>query len=108
MRCLILMVAIAGTAAYLTARWAMLQNQMGPAAGPNYARAWKRQFAGRLHAASLFASLAMNDHSRAAAAQLIRAFPSILTWGAMLSGKAASVMSPPGSETGIAVPPDDA
>jgi flavin-dependent dehydrogenase len=61
----------------------------GPAAGPDYARAWKRQFAVRLHASALFAWLAMNDHSRAAGAQLIRAVPAILTWGAALSGKAA-------------------
>jgi flavin-dependent dehydrogenase len=65
----------------------------GPAAGPNYARAWKRQFATRLHASSLFAWLAMKDQTRAAAAHLIRAYPSILTWGAALSGKAVPVMS---------------
>jgi flavin-dependent dehydrogenase len=59
-----------------------------PAAAADYARAWKRQFAVRLHASALFAWLAMNDHSRAAGAQLIRAFPAILTWGAALSGKA--------------------
>jgi hypothetical protein len=45
----------------------------------------------------------MNDHSRAAAAQLIRAFPTILTWGAALSGKAASVTSPRGPGTYIGV-----
>jgi menaquinone-9 beta-reductase len=61
----------------------------GPAAAPDYARAWKRQFAVRLHASSLFAWLAMNDHTRVAGAQLLRAFPTILTWGAALSGKSA-------------------
>jgi menaquinone-9 beta-reductase len=60
----------------------------GPAAGLKYANAWKQQFGPRLHAASVFAWLAMNDHSRAVAAQLIRAFPMILAWGAQLSGKA--------------------
>jgi flavin-dependent dehydrogenase len=74
-----------------------------PAAGPNYARAWKRQFAVRLHAASLYARLAMNDHSRIAGAQLIRAFPTILTWGAALSGKTASVMAPRSLESGIGI-----
>jgi menaquinone-9 beta-reductase len=59
----------------------------GPAAGPNYARAWKRLFTPRLHAAFVFAWLAMNGYSRTAAAQLIRAFPTILTWGAQLGGK---------------------
>jgi menaquinone-9 beta-reductase len=63
----------------------------GPAAGPNYARAWTRQFAVRLHASSLFAALALNDHGRATAAQLLRACPAILTWGAALSGKAADL-----------------
>jgi flavin-dependent dehydrogenase len=63
----------------------------GPAAGPNYARAWKRQFAIRLHASTLFAWLAMNDHSRAAGAQLLRGCPAILRWGAALSGKAADI-----------------
>ena len=61
------------------------------AAGANYARAWKRQFAVRLYAAALFASLAMNDHGRAAGARLLRACPAILTWGAALSGKAAHI-----------------
>jgi flavin-dependent dehydrogenase len=80
----------------------------GPAAGPSYARAWKRQFAVRLHAASLYARLAMNDHSRIAGAQLIRAFPTILTWGAALSGKAASVMAPRSLESGIGIRHDAA
>jgi hypothetical protein len=41
-----------------------------------------------LRAASVFAWLAMNDHSRAAVTQLVGAFPTILAWGAQLSGKA--------------------
>lgn len=96
-----------GISMAIQSSWLLVQRLVadGPAAGPNHARAWKRQFAGRLHAASLFAWLAMNDHSRTAAAQLIRAFPSILTWGAKLSGKGASVMSPPGSETRYRRPP---
>ena len=80
----------------------------GPAAGRNYARAWKRQFTVRLHAASLYAWLAMNDHTRAAGTQLIRAFPTILTWGAALSGKAASVMAPRSLESGIGIRHDGA
>ena len=85
-----------GISMAIQSSWLLMQRLVhdGPAAGPNYARAWKWQFAARLHAASLFARLAMNDHTRAAAAQLIRAFPTILTWGAALSGKAASVTSP--------------
>jgi flavin-dependent dehydrogenase len=61
----------------------------GPAAAADYARAWKRQFAVRLHASALFAWLAMNAHGRTAGGRLIRTFPAILTWGAALSGKAA-------------------
>ncbi len=61
----------------------------GSAAGPIYARAWEQQFGRRLHAASAFAWLAINDRSRATAMRLIRAFPKVLTWGARLSGKAA-------------------
>ena len=50
----------------------------------------------------------MNDHSRIAGAQLIRAFPTILTWGAALSGKAASVMAPRSLESGIGIRHDAA
>ena len=73
----------------------------GPAVGPRYARAWNRHFAARMHAAAVFAWLAMNDHSRAGAAHLIRAFPAILTWGAALSGKAVPVASRRSADTGV-------
>ncbi len=62
----------------------------------------------RLHASSVFAHLAMNDHSRAAAARLIHAFPQILTWGAALSGKVAPIMPPRGRETAIGIRHDAA
>jgi flavin-dependent dehydrogenase len=79
-----------GISMAIQSSWLLAQHLLsdGPAAGPNYARAWKQQFAARLRASSVFAWLAMNDHSRAAASQLIRIFPSLLTWGAHLSGKA--------------------
>ena len=94
-----------GISMAIQSSWLLVQCLLaeGPAAGPIYTRAWKRQFAARLHAASLFARLAMNNHTRASAAQLIRAFPLILTWGAALSGKAAPVTSPRGRETGIGI-----
>jgi menaquinone-9 beta-reductase len=94
-----------GISMAIQSSWLLAQRLIadGPAAGPNYARVWQRQFAARLYAASLFARLAMNDHSRAAAAQLIRACPTILTWGAALSGKAASVMSPRRPDTDIGI-----
>jgi len=82
-----------GISMAIQSSWLLTQHLLagGPTAGANYARAWKAQFAPRLHAASLFARLAMNDHGRTAAAQLIRAFPGILTWGAALSGKTRGV-----------------
>jgi len=78
-----------GISMAMQSSWLLAQHLLGDgaAAGPNYARAWKRQFAPRLRASCVFAWLAMNDHSRGAAAQLIRMFPSILTWGAAMSGK---------------------
>ena len=78
----------------------------GAAAGSNYARAWRRQFALRLRAAAVYARLAMNDHSRAAGARLIRAFPMLLTWGAALSGKATSVRAPRSSPIAPGDPAD--
>jgi flavin-dependent dehydrogenase len=56
-----------------------------------YAKAWHRRFAPRIHAASLFAHLAMNSSGRTASLAAIRAFPVLLELGARLSGKAISV-----------------
>ena len=86
-----------GISMAIQSSWLLAQSLIaaGPAAGAEYARAWRNQFAARIHAASLFAHLAMQDHSRAAAARLIGAFPKILTWGAALSGKATAVMPCP-------------
>jgi flavin-dependent dehydrogenase len=82
-----------GISMAIQSSWLLAQYLLadGPDAGPNYARAWRRQFAARVHAASVFAWLAMNDQGRAAAAQLLRAIPAILTWGAALSGKSLGV-----------------
>jgi flavin-dependent dehydrogenase len=54
----------------------------------DYAWAWHRRFAPRIHAASLFARLAMTGAGRVTSRAAIRAFPAILDWGARLSGKA--------------------
>jgi menaquinone-9 beta-reductase len=99
-----------GISMAIQSSWLLTQRLIadGSAAGPNYARAWRRQFATRLRASSLFARLAMNDHGRATAARLIRAFPTILTWGAALSGKAAPAGSPRVSETGVGIRHDAA
>jgi len=52
-----------------------------------YPRAWARRFAPRIHAAALFARLAMHGVTRTAARGAVAAFPRILDWGARLSGK---------------------
>ncbi|MES2471338.1 MAG: FAD-dependent monooxygenase [Pseudomonadota bacterium] len=53
----------------------------------DYARAWQARFARRIHAASLFAHLAMRGESRSVCRAVIAHFPGILDWGARLSGK---------------------
>jgi flavin-dependent dehydrogenase len=53
-----------------------------------YAHAWKRCFARRIHAASVFAHLAMNGAGRLAGLALLRTAPSLLDMGARISGKA--------------------
>jgi flavin-dependent dehydrogenase len=62
--------------------------------GEDYARAWRRRFAPRIRAASLFAHLAMNGAARTAALGLLRTAPSLIGWGAQLSGKSASMLVP--------------
>jgi flavin-dependent dehydrogenase len=53
----------------------------------DYARAWQRRFATRIHAAALFAHLAMRGPTRNLCRAAIARFPAILDWGARLSGK---------------------
>jgi menaquinone-9 beta-reductase len=55
--------------------------------GERYAPEWKRRFAPRIHAAALFAQLAMRTPTRAASLALLRAAPGLLGLGARLSGK---------------------
>jgi flavin-dependent dehydrogenase len=55
--------------------------------GERYATEWKRRFAPRLHAASLFAQIASRRPSRAAGLALVRAAPGLLGLGARLAGK---------------------
>ena len=82
-----------GISMAIQSSWLLVQHLLadGSDAGPDYAHAWRRQFAARVHAASVFAWLAMNDHGRIAAGQLIRAIPALLTWGAALSGKTLGI-----------------
>ena len=60
--------------------------------GQDYAWAWRRRFAPRIAAASLFAHLALNDTARTAALGLLRAAPSLIGLGAQLSGKSPTAL----------------
>jgi flavin-dependent dehydrogenase len=75
-------ISMAIQASHLLARLLLAH---GPGAGHAYAAQWLRRFGPRLAAASLFARVAM--HARAPATALVRAAPSVLNWGAALSGK---------------------
>jgi menaquinone-9 beta-reductase len=55
--------------------------------GETYAREWKRRFAPRIRAASVFAHLAMSDAGRVAGRAVLAAAPRLLGLGARLSGK---------------------
>jgi flavin-dependent dehydrogenase len=52
-----------------------------------YAASWRRHFALRVRASSLFAALMLRPSGAAACAALLDASPAILTWGAWWSGK---------------------
>lgn len=56
-------------------------------AGRQYAALWKRQFAPRVHAAAAIAHWAMRPALVGASMPLLRALPTLLTWGAYTSGK---------------------
>jgi len=55
--------------------------------GEGYALEWKRRFAPRIRAASVFAQLAMRAPTRAASLAVLRAAPGLMGLGARLSGK---------------------
>ena len=55
--------------------------------GEDYAAAWRHRFAPRIHAASLFAHLAMRAPTRALCRPLLAGFPQLMELGARLSGK---------------------
>ncbi len=57
------------------------------AIGAAYATRWRQSFAPRIHAASLFAHLAMRPAAALLLGPVIARFPAILTFGARLSGK---------------------
>lgn len=53
----------------------------------DYTRAWRARFSCRIHAAALFAHLAMRGETRRICRVVIARVPGILDWGARLSGK---------------------
>jgi flavin-dependent dehydrogenase len=59
--------------------------------GRLYARDWNTAFARRIHAAAMFAHLAMWPGA-ARTLPIVKRFPEILTWGAWLSGKTAQLV----------------
>jgi flavin-dependent dehydrogenase len=59
------------------------------AIGAAYAARWRQCFAPRIHAAALFAHLAMRPSAVAVLAPLVARFPALLTVGTELSGKTA-------------------
>jgi 2-polyprenyl-6-methoxyphenol hydroxylase-like FAD-dependent oxidoreductase len=62
------------------------------AVGIDYARAWRRAFAPRLRAAAVFAHWAMRPATVGPSLPLLAAFPALLRWGALFSGKATTVV----------------
>ena len=60
-----------------------------PRVHQDYATAWRRRFAARVHAAAAIAHWAMRPHAVAGALPWLRRWPQLLNWGARLSGKDA-------------------
>jgi len=60
-----------------------------------YAASWRRHFATRVRAASIFAALTMSPGGAAASAALLARTPALLTWGAWWSGKAHVLAAEP-------------
>lgn len=60
--------------------------------GDDYANAWRASFAPRLRASKAIAHWAMRPTITGLSVPAIRMFPSLLTWGAKLSGKSTAVV----------------
>ena len=61
-------------------------------AGQDYTKQWNAHFANRIHAAAVFAQLAMRPWAVGMILPILKLFPSILTFGAKLSGKVKQVV----------------
>jgi menaquinone-9 beta-reductase len=71
-----------------------LSGQVVGALRDDYAAAWRRTLAPRIHAAALIAHWAMMPAAVACALPLLRLFPGVLTAGARFSGKATTANGP--------------
>lgn len=60
--------------------------------GQEYTKLWNTHFANRIHMAALFAHFAMRSWAVSIILPFMKAFPSILTYGAKLSGKINQVV----------------
>ncbi len=61
-------------------------------AGQDYTKQWNAHFANRIHAAAIFAQLAMRPWAVKMTLPILKLFPSMLTFGAALSGKTKQVV----------------
>jgi flavin-dependent dehydrogenase len=67
----------------------LLRSREGAAS--EYPARWRRHFATRVRASSVFATLTTSPRTAAASAALMKHVPAMLTWGARWSGKAHSL-----------------
>lgn len=67
---------------------AVLSGRAVEAIARDYAASWRENFAGRIHAAAVFAHLAMRPATTKLTLALLKRVPAILSVGAYLSGKA--------------------
>jgi flavin-dependent dehydrogenase len=61
----------------------------------HYNADWRAGFSARIHAAALFAHLAMRPYATGALLPILKQFPRMLTLGARLSGKSTQVVAAP-------------
>jgi flavin-dependent dehydrogenase len=87
-------ISMAMQSAWLLCRHLIARQESRPEIGRRYAAEWKHWFAPRIHAAAMFAHLAMNRRTSAWWPPILKRFPAILTFGAQLSGKARQMITP--------------
>ena len=76
----------------IAARTQLHERRVADEVGRWYEAEWRRCFAPRIRAAAVVAHWAMRPHLVAATVPFLRCWPSLLTWGARLSGKARLVI----------------